>query len=148
MLLAERRRRRRAGDAQVAMQIVHSFLTILAGFVTIVGLMGIATALLKRLAPDLTRDDAEPDLFIMAANIGLGLVFSLLGGYVTARLARNNPLIHALMLALTVLLLSALSALPMKDKQPTFYLLVLTAIPPLAVLCGGLLRLHQIGIRW
>lgn len=130
------------------MQTAHSFLAILAGFITVVGLMGIATALLKRLAPDLTREDAEPDLFIMAVNVGLGLVFSLLGGYVTARFARNNPLVHALMLALTVLLLSAFSAFEMRKKQPTYYLLVLTAVPPLAVLCGGLLRLHQMGIHW
>ncbi len=128
------------------MQIARSFLAILTGFITIVGLMGIATALLKRLAPDLTRDDAPPNHFVMAVNVGLGLVFSLLGGYVTARYARDNPLVHALMLALVVLLLSALSALQMKNKQPVYYLLILTTIPPLAVLCGGLLRLHQLGL--
>jgi hypothetical protein len=130
------------------MQIAHSFLAILAGFITIVGLMGIATALFKRVAPNLTRDDAPPDPFVMAANVGIGLVCSALGGYVTARYAQGNPLVHALMLALGVLLISALSALQMKGKQPIYYLLVLTIIPPLAVLCGGLLRLHQIGLHW
>jgi hypothetical protein len=128
------------------MQILHSFVAILAGFITIVGLMGIATALLKRFAPELTRDDAPPDPFIMAVNVGIGLVCSVSGGYVTARYAQGNPLIHALMLALAVLLLSAMSALQMKGKQPVYYLLVLTIIPPLAVLCGGLLRLHQMGL--
>lgn len=129
------------------MQIVHSFLAILAGFVTIVGLMGIATVLLKRIAPALTRDDAPPDPFIMALNVGIGLVCSLLGGYVTARYALGNPLVHVLMLALAVLILSALSALQMKGKQPVYYLMVLTIIPPLAVLCGGLLRLRQMGLN-
>lgn len=130
------------------MQIAHSFLAILAGFVTIVGLMGIATALLKRFAPRLTRDDAPPDPFIMAVNVGIGLLCSLLGGYVTARYSQGNPLVHALMLALAVLLLSALSALQMKGRQPVYYLMVLTIIPPLAVLCGGLLRLRQMGLGW
>jgi hypothetical protein len=130
------------------MQIAHSFLAIFAGFITIVGLMGIATYLLKRIAADLTSDDAPPDPFIMAVNVGIGLICSLLGGYVTARYAQNNPLVHSLMLALAVLLLSAFSAVQMKGKQPIYYLLVLTTIPPLAVLCGGLLRLHQIGLRW
>lgn len=129
------------------MQIAHSFLAILAGFVTIVGLMGIATALLKRFAPNLS-DDAPPDPLIMAVNVGIGVICSLLGGYITARYAQNNPLLHSLMLALAILLLSALSAVQMKGKQPVYYLFVLTAIPPLAVLCGGLLRLHQIGLHW
>jgi hypothetical protein len=130
------------------MQIAHSFLAILAGFITIVGLIGIATALLKRVAPNLTNDDSPPDPFVMAVNVGLGLVCSLLGGYVTARYAQGNPIVHALMLALAVLLLSALSAVQMKGKQPIYYLLILATIPPLAVLCGGLLRMHQIGLRW
>lgn len=131
------------------MQILHSFLAILVGFVTIVGLMGIATALLKRFAPSVARDDAPPDPFIMAVNVGTGLVCALIGGYVTARYAQGaNPLVHALMLALAVLLLSAMSALQMKGKQPVYYLIVLTVIPPLAVLCGGLLRLRQMGLSW
>ncbi|QNI32495.1 hypothetical protein H7849_00215 [Alloacidobacterium dinghuense] len=130
------------------MQIAHSFLAILAGFITIVGLMGIASALLRRFAPDHTRDDAPPDPLIMAVNVGIGLVCSVLGGYVTARYAQGNPLLHALMLALAVLLLSAISAIQMKGKQPIYYLIISTIIPPLAVLCGGLLRLHQMGLHW
>lgn len=130
------------------MQIAHSFLAILAGFVTIVGLMGIATALLRRIAPNVTRDDAPPDPFIMAVNVGAGLVCSLLGGYVTARYSQGNPIVHAMMLALAVLLLSAMSALQMKGRQPVYYLLILTIIPPLAVLCGALLRLRQMGLHW
>jgi len=130
------------------MQIAHSFLAILAGFITIVGLMGIATALLKRFAPNVTRDDAPPDPFIMAVNVGVGLICGIAGGYITARYAQGNPIVHSLMLALAVLLLSAMSALQMKGRQPVYYLLILTIIPPLAVLCGGLLRLRQMGLHW
>ena len=128
------------------MQIAHSFLAILAGFITVVGLMGIATALLKRFVPDLTREDAPADPFIMAVHVGIGLVSGLLGGYVTARYTNGNPLVHALVLAIVVLLLSALSALQRKEKHPVYYVLILTTIPSLAVLAGGVLRLHQLGI--
>lgn len=130
------------------MRVAHSFLAILAGFITIVGLMGIATVLFKRIAPNLTRDDAPPDPIAMTVNVGIGLVCSVLGGYVTARFAQGSLLAHALMLALAVLLLGALSALQMKGKQPIFYLLIQAIIPPLAVLCGALLRLHQLGLHW
>jgi hypothetical protein len=130
------------------MQVAHSFLAILSGFIAIIGLTGIATVLLKHFTPALVRDDAPLDPFAQAINVGLSLVFSVLGGYVTARFAQSKPLVHALMLAIVVLLLGAISALQMKNRQPTYYLLVLTAIPPLAVLAGGILRLNQIGLHW
>jgi hypothetical protein len=131
------------------MQIEHSFLAILSGFIAIIGLTGIATVLLKHFTPALVRDDASLDPpFAMVINVGLSLVFSVLGGYVTARFAQSKPLVHALVLAIVVLLLSAISAVQMKNRQPIYYLLVLTAIPPLAVLAGGILRLHQIGLHW
>lgn len=127
------------------MRIAHSFLAILAGFITVIGMMGIATALLKRFAPELTREDAPQDLFIMAVHVGIGLCSGLAGGYITARYTHGNPLVHALVLAIAVLLMSALSALQMKGKQPIYYLLILSIIPSLAVLAGGVLRLRQLG---
>jgi hypothetical protein len=131
------------------MTIAHSFLAILAGFITILGLTGIATALLRRFAPSIVDVDAKPDRFAMSVNIGLSLIFSILGGYVTARYSEGNPQTHAFMLAIAVLLLSAISAVQMKNKQPIYYLLILTVIPPLAVLAGGILRLHQMGtLHW
>ncbi len=128
--------------------IAQSFFAILAGFVTVVGISGIAAAVLRKFAPSVVDENTPADPFIMAVNVGIGMATSLLGGYVTARFSQGNPLIHALVLALVVLLFSAFSAVQMKNKQPVYYLLVLTVIPPLAVLCGGLLRLRQLGIQW
>jgi Zn-dependent protease with chaperone function len=128
--------------------IAQSFLAILAGFITIIGLSGIAGVVLKRVVPSLTDENAPADPFIMAVNVGIGLATSLLGGYITARFSQGNPLVHALMLALVVLLFSAFSALQMKDKQPVYYLLLLIVIPTLAVLCGGTLWLRQTGVPW
>jgi|SRR5579875_3836422 hypothetical protein len=128
-------------------EIAQSFLVILSGFVTVVGLSGIAAAVVKRTFPGL-EEKTPADPFAMAMNVGVGLAASLTGGYVTARLSAGNPIVHTLMLALVVLLFSAFSAVQMKDRQPILYLLVLTVVPPLAVLCGGLLRLRQLGIAW
>ncbi|MBW4027479.1 hypothetical protein [Acidipila rosea] len=128
---------------------LHSFLAILAGFVTVVVLIALATLLLRRYAPQLSREDVPADLFAMSVNIGIALVCGVAGGYVTALAAGlANPIIHALMLALAILLLGAFSALQLRGRQPLSYLLALTALPPVAVLCGGLLRLYQMGIRW
>jgi hypothetical protein len=128
------------------MQTAHSFLAILLGFIAVIGLTGIATALLKQFTPSMAREEGPADPFAMAVHVGLSLVFSGLGGYITARFAQKNPIAHALMLALVVLLLTAFSTLQMKGRQPVYYLLISMTIPPLAVLAGGLLRLHQIGI--
>jgi Zn-dependent protease with chaperone function len=128
--------------------IAQSFIAILLGFVAIVGLSGITAAILKKVAPSLADENVPADPFVMAVNVGIGLATSVLGGYITARFSQGNPLIHALVLALVVLLFSAFSAVQMKNKQPVYYLLILTVIPTLAVLCGGLLRLYQLGIRW
>lgn len=131
------------------MQIAHSFLAILAGFVIIVGLTGIATVLLRRIMPSLTQADAQPDAFAMIVNLGLALIFSMVGGYVTAKYSGNRAITHAFMLALAILLLSGISSIQMKGKQPVYYLVVSMVIPPLAVLAGGLLWLHEAGVlRW
>jgi len=65
---------------------------------------------------------------------------------VTAWLAKGNPLIHVLALALIVLLLSALSALQMRGQQPIWYQLALIALTPAGILVGGLIRLKVMGI--
>lgn len=68
------------------------------------------------------------------------------GGYVTALIGRDNPLVYTLALALIVLLLSALAALQLKGTVPVAYQLTLTILTPLAVLSGGILRVKQLGI--
>jgi hypothetical protein len=123
------------------MQILHAFLALFAGFVTMAILIGIATVALKKLLPKLVGPTDHPRVGYVAANLGYSLASAIAGGYVTAWLAENNPLIHTLALALIVLLLSALSALQQRGLQPIWYQLLLVAITPIGVLLGGLLRL-------
>jgi len=82
--------------------------------------------------------------------IGLNLTYSFIaaaaGGFITAWIANNNPLIHVLVLALVVLLLSALSAVQQRGQQPIAYQLALVALSPVGVLLGGLLRLKVTGL--
>jgi hypothetical protein len=130
-------------------KILHSFLAIGGGFLVIALLVAIATLLEKRLTPRMANETEEtmrPRRLDLLLNLGYSVLFAAAGGYVTARIARENPLVHTLALAMVVLLLSALSALQLKGKQPVGYQLALTAFTPLAVLGGGLLRLKQIGL--
>jgi hypothetical protein len=130
-------------------KILHSFIAVGGGFLVIALLVTIATLVEKRLTPSkaIETDEAtQPQRLDLLLNLGYSVLFAAAGGYVTAYIARENPLEHAMALAMVVLLLSALSALQLKGKQPVGYQLALTALTPLAVLGGGLLRLKQIGL--
>uniref|UniRef100_E6QJS3 Uncharacterized protein n=1 Tax=mine drainage metagenome TaxID=410659 RepID=E6QJS3_9ZZZZ len=65
-------------------------------------------------------------------------------------MSRENPLIHALALALIILLLAAFSAVQshwqFRGKYPIWFLLVSVALTPCGVVVGGLLRLKVLGV--
>jgi hypothetical protein len=124
-------------------------------------LVALITALLQRLTPGWigepgkpgpprTGPDAwgggKPKPGYVFVNLGYSFLAAAAGGYVTAWIAEHNPLIHVLALAITVLLLAALSALQQRGQQPVWYMLTLVAITPLGVLAGGLVRLRVIGV--
>jgi hypothetical protein len=133
------------------MVVLRAFLALLAGFATIALLIVAFTALLKELTPSWSSEtgtgetsSAKPGY--MFVNLGASFLAAAAGGYVTAWIARHNPLVHVLALAITVLLLAALSALQQRGQHPIWYLLVLVAITPVGVFAGGLVRLRVLGI--
>jgi hypothetical protein len=127
------------------MPILRAFLALLAGFVSMAVLVGVATAVLMKLAPAWVGAPGNPRPEYVVVNLCYSLVAAAVGGYVTAWAAQGNPLYHALALAIIVLLLSALSTLQQRGKQPIWYQLLLIAITPVGVLLGGLLRLKVMG---
>jgi hypothetical protein len=128
------------------MQIVRAFLALLAGFATMAAIVGVATALLVKLAPDWVGRQGHPRAGYILTNLIYSLAAAILGGYVTAWIAHNNILTYALVLAMIVLLLSGLSALQQRGKQPIWYQLLLMAIAPAGIFLGGLLRLKILGL--
>jgi hypothetical protein len=128
------------------MLILHAFLALLAGFLTMAALVGIATVLITKLIPEWVGAPGHPRAGYIFVNLGYSFAAAMAGGYITAWVAKENPLIHALALALIVLLLAALSALQQRGQQPIWYQLLLVAITPLGVVLGGLLRLRILGI--
>jgi hypothetical protein len=128
------------------MVVLHAFFALVSGFATMAALVAVITLLLQRFAPSWTGDMGGPRPAYVFVNLGYSFLAAAAGGYVTAWIAAHNPLVHALALAITVLLLAALSALQQRGKQPTWYLLALVALTPLGVLAGGLVRLRVSGI--
>jgi hypothetical protein len=128
------------------MVILHGFLALLAGFASMAILVIVVTALLTRLAPDWVGQQGKPSAGYIFVNLGYSFLAAAAGGYITARAASGNPLVYVLALAIVVLVLSALSALQMRGKQPIAYQLALAAISPMGVLAGGLVRLRMLGV--
>ena len=128
------------------MVVLHAFLALLGGFATMAALVAVFTVLLQKLTPAWAVETERPTPGYVFVNLGYLFLAGAAGGYVTAWMGRQNPLIHVLALAITVLLLGALSALQQRGKQPVWYLLSLVALPPVGVLAGGLIRMRVLGI--
>ena len=89
-----------------------------------------------------------PDsLFLLAT--AYRIVYSILGSYLTARLAPHRPMLHALILGSIGVVLSIVGALSTWNKGPEFgpkwypLTLIVMAIPLAWV--GGKLRVKQLG---
>jgi len=128
------------------MVALHAFLALLAGFGTMAALVALITALLQKLTPGWIGEPGNPKPGYVFVNLGYSFLAAAAGGYVTAWIAEHNPLIHVLALAITVLLLAALSALQQRGQQPVWYMLTLVALTPVGALAGGLVRLRVVGV--
>lgn len=85
-----------------------------------------------------------PGLILMV--IGYRAVLSLIGCYITARLAPNSPMKHALVLGIVGLLLSTVGAIVTANMNlgPSWYAWTLVAISlPIAWLGGKLYELNH-----
>lgn len=128
------------------MVILHAFFALASGFATMAVLISAVAALLRKYAPDWAEAAGTPNPAYTFVNLGSSFIAAGAGGYVTARIAEHNPLVHVLVLAITVLLLAALSALQQRGQQPIWYLLALVAITPVGVFVGGLIRMRALGV--
>jgi hypothetical protein len=127
------------------MVALRAFLALLAGFVTMAAIVAVITMLLQKFTPDWVGEPQKTKPTYAFVNLGYSFLAAAAAGYVTAWIAQHNPLIHVLALAITVLLLAALSALQQRG-QPVWYMLTLVALTPIGVLVGGLVRLRVLGI--
>lgn len=128
--------------------IERSFLAILAGFATMAVLVTLATLSITKSFPRLIGDQAHPRRRYLLLNLAYSAAFAIAGGYLTAMIAKADPLRNVLMLAIVVLMISALSAMQLRGQQPLVYQFALIVIMPIAALAGGLLRMHAAGYRW
>ncbi|MFC5863884.1 hypothetical protein ACFPT7_16365 [Acidicapsa dinghuensis] len=126
------------------MNIFRAFLALLAGFLTMALPTGIITTILTKQAPQWVAVKDRPRPAYLIANLAYSLVFAIAGGFVTGIVGRENPLHYALILAIVVLLLSGMSAVYQRGKQPVSYQILMIVLTPACVMLGGWLRYKSI----
>jgi hypothetical protein len=127
------------------MVIPGAFLSLLAGFATVMLGLGAFRLLLSRVAREWAHAETKWGLIPFLVHLGSTFLAAALGGFVTAWIEAANPLPEVLVLGVIVLVMGGASALESRGKQPIGYLLALAAIAPIGVVVGGLVRLHFVG---
>lgn len=124
--------------------MVRSILAVIAGSVVwMITALGM-DAVLMSLAPSWFGPNGKVEstpilLFMMSYS----LLFSVLGGYVTALVARRKEVLHAFVLGLLQLVMGVVATVQFFDTAPWwFHISLLTLLIPANVL-GGQLRASQ-----
>lgn len=126
--------------------MIRSILAIVAGFFAI-GLLAFgADAVVRSVMPQAFsasgRVDSVPVLLLMMSYV---LVFAVAGCYLTARLAPNKPLKHALILGVLGLLFNIAGTIALWDTAPAWFHIVSLLLVMPAAWVGGRLREAQLG---
>jgi hypothetical protein len=119
------------------MPLLHSLAAIAAGFGTIAALTAITTLITRWLAPAWNR--IPPSRGARLFNLVASCLYAGVGGSVVAWFAPVSPLVHSLILALVVLLMSTLAANELRTSVKGVYPLTLAVLPSMATLGGGIL---------
>ena len=120
------------------MPLLHSFIAIAAGFACMALLTAVTTLLTRWLVPSWSKLAA----LALGAALQPGGKLPLRGDgrtASTARIAPISPLIHSLILAIIVLLVSTIAASELRGQALGFYPLALAVLPSLATLGAGIL---------
>lgn len=126
--------------------ILRGVWALLAGFAVMTALVFALTLLLAKKAPAFVGEAGKPRPPYIAVNVIYSFLAAAAGGYVAAWIARTDLLRIVLVLAVIVLVISAISAIEGRGRQPLAYQIVLIVITPLGVVAGGLLRLMMLGL--
>jgi hypothetical protein len=119
------------------MPVLRSLVAIAAGFGCIAALTAITTLITRWLAPAWNR--MPPSRGERLFNLVASCVYAGFGGSVVARFAPISPLVHSLILAVIVLLISTVAANELRTSVKGVYPLTLAVLPSIATLGGGIL---------
>lgn len=120
----------------------RSILAVLGGFASMAVLVMVTTAIAAAtLIPGGMQAMMTPGAPLprryLAANLACSALAAFVGGFVTARLAPEEPFFHGLALALLMVVMGVISARQAGDRQPRWYQVVLGTVMPAVALVGA-----------
>jgi hypothetical protein len=119
------------------MPLLRSFIAIAGGFGCMALLIALTTLLTRWLVPSWSR--MPPTRAVQIFNLVASCLYAAIGGRVTTLLAPVSPLIHSLILAVIVLLVSTIAASEFRGQRLGYYPLALAVLPSMAALGSGIL---------
>ena len=123
--------------------MLRSIGAIVAGFLVIGALSAGSDAVMRGMFP--ATGEGANDLSPLVIRSALVALFAIFGCYLTALLAPNHPMRHALILGALGLAFNIATSLPMWGTVPSWFIIVnLLLVMPYAWI-GGWLRERQLG---
>lgn len=125
--------------------MIRSILSILAGYAAMAILIMVATIVSAKLMLHAESMESmmslKPTPAYIAVNLAYSSVFAVIGGFLTAVIARRAPLVHTGVLAAAMMVLAVVSLDQTEGTQaPRWYGITLIALGPLCALIGGYLQ--------
>jgi len=126
------------------MKTFKSVIAVLAGFIFIL-ITHTGTDTILESAGVLPKGNLFVGTGLILLVLGYRAVFSLVGCYLTARLAPQKPMKHALVLGSIGLIISSVGAIMLSHLGPGWYAWTLAAISLPVAWMGG--KLHEVRLR-
>lgn len=124
--------------------MVRSILAVIAGSVTWMATALGMDAILMSLAPQWFGPNGKVEsLPLMLFMMSYALLFSILGGYVAALIARRKEMLHAFVLGVLQLLMGIMATIQFFDTAPLWWHLTFLSLLIPANVLGGWLRQTQ-----
>ena len=123
--------------------MIRSIVAIVVGFV-VIGALSVGTDLALRAAlPGRFLTDRMDDPALLVLTLAYVFVFAVAGCWLTARLAPDRPLLHALVLGVLGLVLNVVGTALRWDDAPAWYHVIALLLVLPAAWLGGVLREGQ-----
>lgn len=124
--------------------MLRSIGAVAVGYLTYIVLSGIGGLALVMGFPEVvSQTPQDPGTGFLVAGLVLGILFAVVGGYITAVVAKTAEVPHALSLGGVIILIGLVTTVFMQSPQPLWAQLsgFILAVP--SVYIGGVLRVRQ-----
>ncbi len=124
----------------------RSILAVVVGYLVTGILVAVRSACMMVLFPA-PRPTASPGMMVEALSLVLDFICAVVGGYITAWIARRNEVGHALILGLLMTVIGIVLLVASHGTVPIGYRIALLIIATPGAVLGGVIRARQKGSR-